>query len=232
MHSSGLIAVFLAAFPCLAQEARSPVLVELFTSEGCSSCPPADHLLEQIDPHAIVLSEHVDYWNQQGWADPYSSPDLTLRQQAYSRRFHLDSPYTPQMVIDGSAQFTGSDASRASQELSAAAARHKAAVRLARTASGVQISVEDARPGTGIVLAIADDSDESSVTAGENKGHRLRHVAVVRGIKRIGKVERGGSFQKQIALPAKARAQRVIAFLQEGEAGSISGAAILSPEKN
>lgn len=231
-YASSLIALLLAASPLAAQDNRSPVLVELFTSEGCSSCPPADLLLAQIDAHAIVLSEHVDYWNHDGWVDPYSSQEVTLRQQAYTRRFHIDGPYTPEMVVDGAAEFNGSDASRASRELSAEAAKPKATVRLARTSSGIRVDVEGARPGIGVVLAIADDSDESSVTAGENKGQRLRHVAVVRSLKRIGKVERGGSFQKEIALPAKAREQRVVAFIQDGDTGPISGAAMLASEKN
>ena len=226
----GLLAVFLTS-SCFAQS-RSPVLVELFTSEGCSSCPPADRLLEQIDPHAIVLSEHVDYWNHDGWTDPYSSQEVTLRQQAYTRRFHLDGPYTPQMVVDGAAEFTGSNVSRAGHELAVAAERPKATVRLVRAGSGVRVDIEGAKPGIGVVLAIADDSDESSVTAGENKGSRLRHVAVVRSMKRIGKVERGGSFQKEIALSGKTAEQRVVVFLQEGDTGPVSGAAMLPSEKN
>jgi hypothetical protein len=99
-----------------ASPSRAPVLVELFTSEGCSSCPPADRLLEQLDPQAIVLSEHVDYWNHDGWKDPFSSADSTLRQDAYRRRFNLASAYTPEMVVDGAVEFTGNLASRAAQE--------------------------------------------------------------------------------------------------------------------
>ena len=226
-----LLLAVLIALPAPAQDPHLPVFVELFTSEGCSSCPPADQLLQQIDSRVIVLSEHVDYWNHDGWADPFSSSELTARQQAYSRRFHIDGPYTPEMVVDGAAEFTGSDAARLSRELTAAAQRPKAAVKLERTDSGVQVKVERAPANDAVFLAIADESDESSVSAGENRGRRLRHVAVARGMRKIGKVEQDGGFQRQIGMARKTRGQRVIVFVQEGDSGPVSGAAMLPAEK-
>jgi hypothetical protein len=106
-----------------ADPVRRPVLVELFTSEGCSSCPPADRQLQQLDSEVIVLSEHVDYWDRLGWKDKFSSPAFTGRQETYVKQFGIDSPYTPQMVVDGVAQFTGGDTGRAAVEIDKAASR-------------------------------------------------------------------------------------------------------------
>lgn len=225
-----LLVAFVFVFPTVAQDTRAPILVELFTSEGCSSCPPADRLLEQIDSRVVVLSEHVDYWNHDGWTDPFSSADVTARQQAYSRRFHLDEPYTPEVVVDGTAELNGSDAPRLSRELNAAVKRPKASVKVERDGSGVQIAVAGAGTGQTVYLAVADDSDESNVSAGENRGRRLQYVAVARSLRKVGKIE-GGTFQKEVHLPGKTRGQRVIVFVQEGDTGPVSGVAMLPPEK-
>jgi len=209
-------------------QSRSPVLVELFTSEGCSSCPPADRLLEKLDPQAIVLSEHVDYWNQLGWKDPFSSPAFTARQQAYGRIFSLDV-YTPEMVVDGEAEFNGSDSGRAAGAISKALHKKKADVRIARVDAGLSVEVQAPPGAADLFLVLADDNAASQVSAGENSGRHLHHVAVVRSIQKIGSVKRGANFSKVLELPRAAGTERVIVFLQESGPGRVSGVAMLPP---
>lgn len=206
---------------------RAPVLVELFTSEGCSSCPPADRHLQQLDSQAIVLSEHVDYWDQLGWKDRFSSPAFTERQQAYAKQFGLDSPYTPQMVVDGVAQFTGGDTRRAAAEIEKAAGRPKAAIFLERNGAGVRVDIQGSPKEADIWLALADNNGSTRVAGGENKGRTLTHVAVVRSIRKIGSLKRGGTFSRQVDLPSGAAGQRVVVFVQEGGQARVLGAAML-----
>jgi len=206
---------------------RAPVLVELFTSEGCSDCPPADRMLEQLDPRVVVLSEHVDYWNHDGWKDPYSSHEISLRQEAYARHFQIDDPFTPQMVVDGVVQFVGSDAKRAVAEISKATERPKAKVRVERRPTGIQVDVSGSPNSAGVFLALAQDSGTSQVSAGENKGRQLHHIAMLRSLRKIGSVKSGTTFSQKVPLPASAKEQRVIVFLQEGDNGPVLGAAEL-----
>lgn len=220
-----------AAFVTLSATAdaprRVPVLVELFTSEGCSSCPPADRLLQQLDPTAIVLSEHVDYWDRLGWKDRFSSHAFTERQQNYASRFGLDGPYTPEMVVDGAAEFVGSEPGRAAAEIGKAQQRPKIDARLTRTPAGVRVDVGDSPSTADLMLAVADDVADSQVKSGENKGHDLHHVAVVRSLRKLGTVKAGQSFQKEIPLPPEAKGQRIVLFLQEPGQGRVLGAALL-----
>jgi hypothetical protein len=176
---------------------RQPVLVELFTSEGCSDCPPADALLARLDStqfvpgaQAIVLSEHVTYWDHQGWRDPFSLEEMTSRQEQYVHRFGLDSSYTPQMVVDGATQLVGNNAQAMSRAVAIAAAAPKKTleIRSANWASGtVLFSVRGAEDSsTRLVAALAEDATHAEVSRGENAGRTLHHVAVVRVMKEFG----------------------------------------------
>src|SRR5579872_6812441 len=218
---------------------RHPILLELFTSEGCSSCPPADRLLEMFDraqPVAgadlIVLSEHVDYWNRLGWTDPYSSPLFTERQQEYVSHLRLDGAYTPQLVIDGQADFVGSDERAIRAGILRAEARPKAAisVRAQRAGPEVKVSLEvgDRMRPADLYLALVNDPAQSQVTRGENSGRTLRHVAVVRNLVRVATLPAHGPFAKELALPLKnenSQPWRVVAFLQDSGSRQILGAA-------
>jgi hypothetical protein len=177
--------------------ASQPVLVELFTSEGCSDCPPADELLGWLDAtqpvlgaQAIVLSEHVTYWNHLGWRDPFSLDAIDERQQQYEARFGLSSSYTPQIVVDGAVQFVGNDSAKLSDAVTRAAATPKAkiAVEDAHWADGaLSFSVRgDNNSGATLVAALAQNGTRSEVARGENAGRTLHHVAVVRAIKDFG----------------------------------------------
>ena len=204
-----------------ADSVRAPILVELFTSEGCSSCPPADRLLESLDPQVIVLSEHVDYWDRLGWRDPFSAHANTVRQEGYARGFGTTGPYTPQMVIDGVTEFVGNDTRRATDEIARARTREKIGVHLTRTASGVQVQIDPAPKWAEVWLALADDRATSQVAAGENKGRQLHHVAILRSLRKLGSVKRGAAFEQSVAVPAGTG--RVIVFVQDSGLGKVYG---------
>jgi hypothetical protein len=214
-----------------------PVLVELFTSEGCSSCPPADELLARLDvqrvvsgAQVIVLSEHVTYWDRPEWQDPFSLQSVTDRQQDYGSRFRLDSVYTPQALVDGEAQMTGSDAAALLRAIAQAAA-----------SPGIDLVLEDAkwsgnsvrfkvRTAVGstvpsnatLTAALADDSAQASIGGGENAGRTLRYVAVVRAMKNLGKGTPDG---RQLELKAsdagKSGPMRLVVFLTDPHTGHV-----------
>jgi hypothetical protein len=221
---------------------RRPVLVELFTSEGCSSCPPADALLAKLDEQqfvpgvqAIVLSEHVTYWNHEGWQDPFSLDEVTARQQQYVTRFGLDSSYTPQAVVDGSAQVVGNDESGLKRAIAQAADAPVADLQIDGAAwSGGAVKFK-VRVGAGssasaandkLFAALAVDSAQTSVKSGENAGRTLRHVAVVRGIQEMGK---GALDGREVSIKPVFAIQsspvRLIVFLTDRHSGRVVGVA-------
>ena len=244
---SFLILTVFAAFTCnatFAQQSSDPaVLVELFTSEGCSDCPPADALLAKLDqpqsvPGAqiIVLSEHVDYWDHQGWVDRFSSALFTRRQETYSNRFGLNTIYTPQMVVDGDSEFVGSDERHA-----------QSAIEHARSSQKINVAISDVRrDGNDLVFSLAagapakHDADAylvlaqnhatSQVRDGENSGRTLRHVSVVRILTPVGELPHGQSMNKSVRVKLGSLASnpdlRLVVFIQERDAGRVLGAAM------
>ena len=215
-----------------------PVLVELFTSEGCSSCPPADALLAQIaqqQPNAIVLSEHVTYWNHLGWRDPFSSDESTDRQSAYVASMGLNSSYTPQMVVDGRYEFVGSDGHAAVQALRRAATAEQVPVAISNlTLSAdhhVHFDVEAGEAETAATLfaVLAQDEGSEHVENGENGGKTLRHVQIARRFQKIASVRRGspfhGSQSMDLPEPVAGSGWHLVVFLQKGPGGAILGAA-------
>jgi hypothetical protein len=221
---------------------RTPVLVELFTSEGCSSCPPADTLLASLvrdqpvpDVEIVPLSLHVDYWDHQGWKDPFASRTFTARQQAYSRIFGEDRVYTPQMVVDGRDEFTGSDAGAARRALTNAAARAHLTVGINARVQGpavrVSIDLPAAPPNSepiDVNVALTEDGLTSAVKRGENVGRTLSHVAVVRSLQTLGSLDKESfvaNGQLDLNRAWNASNMRAVAWLQGKKTRHVYGAA-------
>jgi hypothetical protein len=229
-----------------AESVASPVLVELFTAEGCSSCPPADEFLLQLDAHQpipgallIVLSEHMNYWND-SWPDPFASAQLTGRQADYVRALKMHSPYTPQFIVDGATEIRLSDPHEIEHIIRAAAASPKIRVSLAslKIESGTpahlsgQIEVDGSaeQHAADVYLAIALDRVETKVLRGENRGKTLAHVAVVEYFAKVGGLKPGQKFDQTFRAPLErelaSNNARVIVFVQEGGNGRVVGATL------
>ena len=226
-----------------------PILVELFTSEGCSTCPPADAFLQKLDaaqpvPDAqvIVLSEHVDYWDHDGWKDPNSSPALTERQAAYVRALGLKTPYTPQIIVDGTVEMRLGDQDQVIKVFQAAVASPKIPVRIggvivdtgnpAVLQTHIDVDRNSDKHNADVYAAVVLDRVESQVLHGENGGQHLTHVAVVQQITKIGKLKSGQAFGENVQLKLKPGTDpkniRFVVFVQESGPGR-SGAAIRRP---
>jgi hypothetical protein len=224
--------------------AKTPVIVELFTSEGCSSCPPADNLLARLpgafrDIDVIPLSEHVDYWNNLGWKDRFSSTLFTMRQQDYGRALNLQNVYTPEMVVNGAAECLGSDQYSAQKEIRKAAEGPKAAASLAIAQPGViHIMIDRIPPAVknaDVFLAITESNLESLPNRGENTGARLRHVGVVRNLTTLAHLDLKKSpnyvADAKLNLDPEWRRENLeyVVFVQDRLSRRIVGAATLHP---
>jgi len=213
----------------------SPVVVELFTSEGCSSCPPADKLLDKLRADdVLVLSFHVDYWNHLGWRDPFSSPEFTQRQSQYAILFKLDQVYTPQMVVGGETEFVGSDRKAATAAISEAkrnlvtrSLKLEAKMNSGRLQANYSVGVPT--ENTRLNLAVVQKSDISHATAGENAGTKLPHVNIVRSLKTIEvNSSNPGSVELEVPDGIKHDELFVVGYLQNISTGKI-GAAVTQP---
>jgi len=243
--AAGRILFFAALVGVCSAQSRAPVLVELFTSEGCSSCPAADQLLSELvraqpvpGVRIVALSEHVDYWDHQGWKDPFSDALFTRRQQEHAGPAASDV-YTPQIIVDGGAGVVGSDRAAVLTAIRAAAAAPKLAVAL-NWASGDHKSVEvavaaDARAArASVFLAVTEDGLESSVKRGENEGRELKHDGVTRRLIEVGRADGAGAFRRTAPVPMnsgwKLRNVHVVAFVQT-PAGKIVAIQVLSDSR-
>ena len=231
------------------------VIVELFTSEGCSSCPPADALLKQLSERQsvqgaqiIALEEHVDYWNHLGWQDPYSSIEFTQRQSDYAQVFGTDGVYTPQMVVDGQREFVGSRSLAAKEAIEKAANQPKVEMILVAGANSspeksifeVQVkSLDGILPHGEMELwsAVTEKGLQTDVKAGENSGETLTHAPVARRLRKIDTLRDPAGYNRQIQVAIepgwKKENLAVVVFLAEKSSHKIVGAAAssLDPER-
>jgi hypothetical protein len=232
-----------------ARTLNTPVVVELFTSEGCSSCPPADQLLAKLEEEqpirnveVIALEQHVDYWNNGGWIDPFSSSSATMRQYAYASALANGNAYTPQMVVDGQNEFIGSRSGQARNVIEQAGSKNKAEVTVigakrdnvdngdkffVRVGAIPNLSSGDTAE---LWMAITETGLHSNVRGGENSGEDLHHAAVVRKMWKIGAAKDSGaasfSSEERIKIDRawKRENARVVAFVQEKKSKKILGA--------
>jgi hypothetical protein len=221
-----------------------PVVVELFSSEGCSSCPSADVVLDRLarqqsvsGAEILAIEQHVDYWNNLGWRDPFSSEFYSQRQYRYADAFGRDGVYTPQMIVDGQAEFTGSDGRRAEEEIARAARRPHAKVTLTQgtVSVSVNVSVSDLPPLTPgdtaeLWLALTEGDLSTQVPRGENAGRLLRHAPIARELRRVGTIPpEGYRGELKLSPPSGAARDRLraVVFVQEARKHRILGAAAL-----
>ena len=238
---------FLMLLALFAREASpspepAPVVIELFTSQGCSSCPPADRLLKRLagDPRVIPLSFHVDYWNYIGWTDPFSSKRWSERQQGYARAFRSNRIYTPQLVVSGRTGLNGSDEAGARKRIAEALASEPAgrvtlAVEPSQDRLKVKVGAKLSRAVDGpldLWVAVYETGLTTKVGAGENASATLHNDYVVRRLEKALTLPgtAGAADSGEVVLGLDKRWQRerlgVAAFLQDPKTMAIHGAAV------
>jgi hypothetical protein len=219
---------------------RVPVVLELFTSEGCSSCPPADLALTRLASappprvSVIPLEFHVDYWNRLGWTDPFSNPLFTKRQEEYSHVFHGDGVFTPQMIVDGAKGFVGDEErARSATKVAGGSPKGVLSMLVSRVGLGVDVSVDIQTLPAGaqqsdLYLAITEDNLTTQVAKGENAGKTLHHSGVVRVLQQVGPAVAGKKLAATIPLDSawKRPDLKAVAFVQESGKRIIAAAQV------
>ncbi|MEO8218617.1 MAG: DUF1223 domain-containing protein [Acidobacteriota bacterium] len=220
-------------------------VVELFTSQGCSSCPPADRLLTEIGSNqhwqgkVIPLAFHVDYWNRLGWSDPFSSPAWSQRQQNYASAFRSSQVYTPQAVVNGKVQMVGSNraaVTSAIEDGARSAQAYRVSIALDPSGGSVQATVT-AKAGTNVpaadlqlLLAVAENGISTPVKRGENAGRDLRNDHIVRRLVNIGTIHHGDGTVRSVSVKLdpgwNRRNLEFVALLQDPSSLRIYGAAV------
>jgi hypothetical protein len=229
-----LAAMFLTLGTGPTEAGERPIVVELFTSEGCSSCPPADALLAELAPRPdlLALSFHVDYWDKLGWKDPFSSPAATARQHRYAELLGLATVYTPQIVVDGKWQAIGSN--RAEVERAMGAARRNreglpVTLTVERGRVKIALGPDNGAASASVLLIGFDRRQLSAVARGENSGRILAHADVVKSVEEVGQYDgRAQTIEAPLGRPA----ERIAAIVQARD-GRVHGAAAVdsSPQR-
>lgn len=218
----------------------APVVVELFTSQGCSSCPPADQLLASIaalhNEHQLpvyCLSFHVDYWNSLGWKDPYSSKQYSDRQRRYSKALSARGIYTPQMIVNGETEFVGSRGGDAKQAIKKALSTNAtstvkltASLSADNTNTAVEYEVTGNSTGALLNIALVQNSAVNEVPRGENSGRQLTHVGVVRSFQTVALDSQSGKLDIKLPPGLDTQNATIVAFVQNRQSMQISGASV------
>jgi hypothetical protein len=217
----GLAGCSVAAGEVVHASGEAPVVLELFTSQGCSSCPPAEALLDKLAQAGeaegrpiVALSFHVDYWNDLGWADPFATHAWTERQQQYARALGDGRVYTPELVVAGAAGMVGSQGAKAAQAIKAAPTQLQLDAKARWSAGKVQIDAV-APEGAEVWVAIWEDAARTKVTSGENSGELLLGTHVVRTLARVAVAGQPGTVE--VALPTTWKAGGAVAFAQRAD---------------
>jgi hypothetical protein len=225
-----LLLLCLSCLFCLFGRARAderPIVAELFTSQGCSSCPPAEALLGELAtrPGLLALAMHIDYWDRLGWKDPYSSRAATARQKAYNAQFEVGGIYTPQMVVDGHWQAVGSDPGEIADAITLAKKYERSVpmtLAVSRGVARVAVAAGSAGDAGTVWLIGFDRRHDTTVRGGENAGRTVVQANVVRGLAPVGRFDGAGL---QLEVPLAWHCEKVAALLQQGD-GRVIGAAV------